>query len=778
MVAPFVHDKFDIGILRQNGSTKVGMMLVKDKYGSPSYKVYDDEYLAAQFFSGAPGYGNLPPEKELALRQDDWRSGFGLDVYDSNDPKRYLKSIGMDMRFRGMGIAGPTPTAASIPTHYTASDWNYGDRTEDPDSKWTNDDNVLASAGNATANDEAGWGSYIYVYFPAMNCSSIRFAWGESTTNVVTGWTVGYYNLDTNAWVNAVEVTGTNPSPGTVTAALGATKTISGARVRIEDQSTGQTYTISSIQMYAESATIQGITIGGIDFNDELYLTRGNTLLTMNSSTGTITVVTDGCFIENITDLEVFSDDKLYIALGLSQDYWEMTTGEAFTKNTLANNSMKYFAFVHTTVDTMYASDGVNTVRSTVDPADGGTAWSAQTTVGSSYHEFTRLMEDNGALFLMKSNIPYYLDSSGNVQTDLAADLSTETVSTDNGKNTALWQGNLYLPWGDQTLLEIASGVNTFLNPADFSTTLPEFNGQVFAAAGDSRYLYTILDYSTKVEVLSGRYETIDGSTSWVWHPIAEITLTGCETAFISSIFQKRLWITSTLAADSIYFIPLPTGYGNITTDANRKFKTGVTMTTSLLHGNFKSTKKAFPELELVMGHSYDVNVYFTVAYKKLGDGSWTSIGNFKGSATSMTESKFIPVDGSSNNPVSTMFQLRFTAVTDDTDLTPVLLNYPLKGILYPSQREIIACQVYCSNEISLKDGGFDRGSFDTIVATLNEARSATWPVTFYDIDNATQTVKFLPLPSGVPRWELIAVEKNRKKERAYNLLMQVVALS
>ena len=304
MVAPFIHDKFDIGILRQDGSTKVGMMLVKDKYQNPSYRVYDDEYLAAQFFSGAPGYGNLPPEKELALRQDDWRSGFGLEVYDSNETKRYYTSDGMDMRFRGMGICGPTPTAVTIPDKHNASAWNYGDRTEDPDSSWADDDNVLASAGSATHLDVNGWGSYIYVFFPAMTCSNTRFTWGESTTNIVIGWDLdAYYD---GPWNDVVTLTGGNPSPGTITTAITPAKTVTALRLRFQDQSTAASYTCSGIEMYADSASIIGTTIALADFNGDLYITKGNALIKIANSDGAVTYVDNGCFLTSITDLEVF----------------------------------------------------------------------------------------------------------------------------------------------------------------------------------------------------------------------------------------------------------------------------------------------------------------------------------------------------------------------------------------------------------------------------------------------------------------------------------------
>src|SRR3990167_1419595 len=118
MTSGFVKTKHDIGLTV--GATTTGFMLRKSTNVLPQYQVFDDEYLAQQFFTGEPGYANLPPEKELAIRQDDWRSGLGLEVYDGNDPRRYHKST-MDMRRRGLGLAGVASTAIAMPASSTTA---------------------------------------------------------------------------------------------------------------------------------------------------------------------------------------------------------------------------------------------------------------------------------------------------------------------------------------------------------------------------------------------------------------------------------------------------------------------------------------------------------------------------------------------------------------------------------------------------------------------------------------------------------------------------------
>ena len=166
--------------------------------------------------------------------------------------------------------------------------------------------------------------------------------------------------------------------------------------------------------------------------------------------------------------------------------------------------------------------------------------------------------------------------------------------------------------------------------------------------------------------------------------------------------------------------------------------------------------------------------IYWEAHYQKLGDTSWTDIGDFK---TSSTTTAYLPVDGSSKKPTSTMMRFKFVGITNDTTKTPKLLGYDVRAILYPTVRTIIACTVRCAYEVTNKQGLVEKAYEDTKTAIEN-GRDATWPVTIYDIDGATKNVKFLPLPGNIPRWNLIKDERGRVQERHYNLLLQEVQLS
>ncbi len=782
MASTYKQSAHDIGITNVlaggAGTDVIGMMLAKKQDGSPAWEEYDGKFLVEQFFTGAASVTNMNPEEELHLVQDDWRSGFGLEYADSNDPKRYYSSIGADLRFRGMALAGPTPQTATLPVH-TASAYNQAINWSDPGSEWTNEAQAINgnTVNGATVAQKSGWTTYLEIYIPPIRCSKIRYYWTEVFGDDVTDLEIDVYYG--GAW-HAV-VTDDSQGEGVLREeALGDTYTVTGARCRFQLANNDDAI-LHVLEFYGESAVIQGTTTCHADFNTHLYFNKGNALLKMAGDTGTITVIE--AYAVDITALEPFSDDQLYIAQGLSNNSWEMTTSNVSTRYAGTYPQMKYLKQVNTTADTMYGSFAVNTIRATVAPEQGGTNYSnPATVVGGSDYDITGLLSFGGALYIMKQDMPYYLDSSGNVQKDLAQEL-TNLYATTSGKNAFVWKKKIYIPCGAQGLLETDGTSNTFRNPARYCTNLTAFVGRVVAVTGDEEYLYIITENATEVEVLAGREETVDGTTSWVWHPISHITLTNCETAWISSIYKKRLWISSDTATESLYFIDLPTGYGDMANDANREFLTTSYFITSWLHGGFKSDKKAFISITASLGHAHDAAIYWECHYQVLGDGTvdtgWTDAGNLVGTATVRNHTLYLPDDASDNKPISEMIRFKFVAVTDDPDITPELLNFDVKALLYPNIKKMYHAVIKCSDEMLLKDGMIDKGKHDLIKATLDNARNNTWPVAIRDIDGTTDYMKFLPVPQSLQRMMILKEEKGRRnREKLYHVLMLDVPLS
>ena len=666
-----------------------------------------------------------------------------------------------------MMIAGPVANAISEASHVHVTALFPNKDCEDLGS-WV---------GGVRASDEAYQGTY------SWSCDS-NTAYLEAT-NWQTEWQGKKFIMD--VWLHcdatadcAVSLDDgvTNTASGTYSTAawkrftLAKTLDASASRLRIifrEFGATGAAH-IDAVNVYSP---LHGAGEHFANFNDELYSGHANQLVKVSSAGDGYENVFN--FPANITHLEPFVNDDLYIALNTSNAYWIMNTAEGF-REVLATpqvNCFEFFELVQSANPTMWGNNSNFQIKSTTTP-ETVTSWSGVTNVSSSFHNITDLLEQTGALYIMKENRPYYLDSSGAVQDDLAPELDSLTSST-SGHNSFVWKKKVYIPCGDQGLLETDGTTNRFISPALFCTNLPQMIGRIMAVAGDEEFLYVAVDYGNEVEVVAGREETIHGTTDWVWHPIAETTLEDVDDMAVSTVVSKRLWLSATSSTDNPWaYLTLPIGYGDITGDVNYKFQTNTFVESPWLHANFKDTQKSIIKLTSSLGHVYDPDVFFQVHYKTLTNSSYTFAGNAAGTPTSMTNTLFIPT---TPVPTDTMFRFKFTANTNNTDLTPLMHSYVVQALLYPPKRNIISCQVRGADNMTLKDGNTEISSSDTIKKVMNEARKATWPMTFYDIDGDVRYVRLLPMTDQT-KWNIIRDEKGREIERVYNLLLQEVELS
>jgi hypothetical protein len=774
MAGEWLEARHDIGITNVgtdgSGTSVIGMLLAQTKTGEPAYAEFDGRYLVDSFYTSRPTQVNTEPEQELILTQDDWRTGFGLQYYDYDDPKRYYSSIGCDLRFKNRAMLSWSATGIALPTGITTA------------ASITNGDMELAANWTNGARDNTHFHSGAFGWM----CNNVEAYQDAATWD--NSWQSKTFTFSCWVWDSAAgnSKIGINDGVGTTYSSahtgdsswqwLTVTKTLNVAATRLRVL----LYSGIAANGWFDDARIcspaNGACIARAEFNDEMYIAHGQSLSKLNATGDGFTFVR--CFAKPITDLAVFGE-YLYIALGTSTDseYNYMSTAEAFVESTAANKKYKYFCSVNSATPTIWGSDSDYTIRSNTNPVNGGAAWSGQTTVDSSFYTITDMITFSGALYIMKDDKPYYLDSTGAVQDDLAPELES-LIATTSGKNAVVYKKEIFIPCGDQALLKTDGTTNEFISPALYCTDLAEFNGKVQALAFDDQYLFAILDYGTKVEVLAGRTETIDSETRWVWHPYQQITLAGCETAWVSNEYQKRLWITSTSSSDSVYYIPLPTGYGDVTNDSNKAFATGGYFTTSYLHGGFKSDTKAFVKIVATLGHTYDADIYWECHYKKLGDSAWTDAGDFIGTSTNRKATLYIPVDGSANKPISTMMSFKFVGVTDDTAKTPVLNSYEVKAILYPTIKKITHCVIRCANNLICNDGAPMLNMATTTKETLDNARNATWPVSIRDINGDTKYVKFLPVPRDLERMMITKKEKGRNLEKHLQCLMLEVALS
>jgi len=760
--------RYDIGFLDASDNF-IGLVLAKDKNDVPKYREITDPTLASQFFTGSPGYANMPPEKELVISQSDWREGYGQEYYNSNEPKRYYYSKGVDARFKGMAISGPLATGISLPTGIAAEATLTNANMETITSGWT----------DAVRSDTQKHGGS-YSYFVAggaadgyQNAATFDSSWQSKKFTFGCWVYAAALHASDRPKIGILDKAGsTSWSPVCTTAAdwvyLSVTKQLAADADKVQcilhADGTNTTYFDDA---YLGSPVIGAITCFE-DFDSDLYMGCGQILWRVNHSDGTRTVL--HCFEDSITDLEAFVDDNLYIALGGTKKYFYMDTSDVLIQSELSDGMADFFETVNIT---LWKAIKPRETKQSTNPTNAG-SWTTLTNIDSTAYNITNLVEQAGTIYIGKEDMPYYVDSSGNVQR-LIPSLKAET-STRSCKAMLSHKERLYMAVGQQALIEYDAGTVTDLSPASYITNNSDFDGEIMAMAYDAQWLFAFMDDGTNLQLLAGRWEIIEGTTSWVWHPLDEQALAGAETAYASTVFARRLWVSSTSSAQQLFYYPLPSQYGNIAADTSYAFQSGGELVTSWLDGGFFSDKKAFIKLTLNMAGTSST-VYWRAYYEKMGDASATEINSPTYFKTSPSTSAYIPVDGSSVRPQSTHIRFTFKPI-NTSSTTPKLLSYDCRAIWYPTLRKLISCQVVVADDQILKDGRKDEDQTATTIRTAIAAfinPTTAWPRAFYPPYYKTSSdliyCKLLP-PT---EYHAIKDEKGREIEWVYDLLLEIV---
>ncbi len=578
--------KHDLGI--DYGGTTFGLMLAQEEYEyngvthrRPMWEEHDDEYLAQQMSMGTVGYSDLPPEREIADVHDNWQAGFGEDIFNPADPFRYLSSTGCDLRHRdramlsfgATGIAVPSTTAPTAHCTYNGEEYiAFG---------------IYLKKLNGTGD---GWTAVKTFTSPVtdMKVFADGFMYIALESTQVIEDCEDAWNLNVDADCTSTLDTGDYKVGSGSAKLVIASGMAAGDYPAFEAISSLDLTSFTGIKLWIKSS------VAAAAGDLALYLSEDN-----NPPGGTdeeilLPALAAGKWTRAYARITDASDLNAVISVGLyyrtdigactihiddiraESSYWYMDSGENFTQSTLDVLTSDSFAkkFVFDEEDTMWKFLPPNNLQAATDPSNTATAnCSGVTTVGSPSTNITALVQQKGSIFIMKEGSAYFIDTGGTVE--LLTDETNTIASATGGKNTLSWKGALYMPYGESSLIEYGQGGGlNWIDPSLYCTNLSAFDGKIFATAGDDQWLFAIINNGASVEVLAGRNEVVGGSVRFVWHPYQSITLDGCELAFVSSIYQKRLWIGSTSGSDSMYYIPLPASYGDITNDTNKSFAT------------------------------------------------------------------------------------------------------------------------------------------------------------------------------------------------------------
>jgi hypothetical protein len=577
----------DVSFLKSDGH-EVGLMLASDKNGFKAYKKYDDQTFPNQFFTGVPDYGYLPPEKEIAIIQQSCEAGFGLEFADSNDDKRYYYSAGVDNRFKGNSILGPLPVAIALPTDYPTTvltlsngDFETGGLGNAPTS-WTK-----TGTGTAILGPDAHGGTYECTMTPSTADFTIyqdMVTWDNKYRGVPVKAEAWFYTgnvAQCTAYITIDDGIGTTNSSSLAAnntwTKLQVTRTLNAAATRLRITITVD-YISNNNAVLVDDCVVHmayvAPPVASEVVNDTLYFAMGTCIYKLNGTGDGFTLAGNVYYpITSLCKLSISTTTFLFICCGDDDHYWYMNTVESFTESTLSDGYATYMVNVASSSGSVFYKVILpNEVKKATNPINGG-SWSTIDVIGDYENNITSVAVDVDIPYFGKEDTVYYLDTN-DASYPMVADMQSLKSST-NCTNMLVWHKKLYVPCGNNGLVEYDNGTVTWRSPSLFCTNLSGFTGSVQALAADEEYLYAIVDNSTKIEILAGQQRVVDGSNVWSWHTLQEITLTGCQYAVVSNIYKKRLWIASTSSSDSVYYIPLTTKYGDITGDTDYSYLTG-----------------------------------------------------------------------------------------------------------------------------------------------------------------------------------------------------------
>jgi len=349
-----------------------------------------------------------------------------------------------------------------------------------------------------------------------------------------------------------------------------------------------------------------------------------------------------------------------------------------------------------------WISDSNSTMRVSGNPINSGTAFSTAYQIGSDDHDITGLVNHADMVFCRKEDDLYYLSGS-DVWSLL--DLKTE-ASTTYTYPVYTWGGNLYIPSGVNSLYEynIGTGVATVISPTRYAIGDADYDGDIIAMAGDETYLYCAIDNGDDIKILSGRWETVAGSTDWYWHPLYTLAdhndITFMAVSALSG--SKRLYVGTDTYTDGVQPYFLSVSYTEPYTETGYECEASGIFYTPWLDGGFPTEEKYWDDVDITTICCTD-KTSAQLSYRVKG-GEWVAL-------TTCTTSAYdggYPDETTDNRTIGVsseriQFKLVMAAAVDE--YTPILLGQgggiSVRGRLQSDRTRQINAQLLIADRIN-----------------------------------------------------------------------------
>jgi hypothetical protein len=514
-------------------------------------------------------------------------------------------------------------------------------------------------------------------------------------------------------------------------------------------------------------ATIKGF----VNYRGDLYLAVATGVFKFVSGAW-VQILDTGAVV--VYCIGTMGEDYILVGFGGGAAYKYSTNGISWIDSTLAGND-KYasiFASIETGTSTTLFKDDSSGLQSSTDPSNTG-SWTATEYIGWINTLISEMLSYANKLYIFKTEGLYIYTWDSDTSTGSWVNAGSELESfydyTPPG-NCLAWKNNLYFPIGVNALYYYSPEYGNLdtITPGNYAPEESSFVGQCRALAADEEFLYAFIDNGAYIEILVGRWETIEGKgTDFRWHPWVTLTYADVHCAFVTSTAGgiKKLWFAGH-SADGVKYIILPDRYPDLSSVyASYLFDTGWTHYTPKYNGGFIDQYKTWTSLTLKSSGLSGATRAVAASYS-LDGGAWTLIGTFN---TSPIQTIYISTG--TNGISGREIRLKFVG-TNGEDVLLHINGFALHGMLRPSHKKMYQFTVLAVDDLTLLDGSVDKQTAAAIATGVRSADRAL-PITMEDEDGSTLIMAFQSV-----REAYMYQEKGRKWERVFNITASEVVMS
>jgi hypothetical protein len=346
---------------------------------------------------------------------------------------------------------------------------------------------------------------------------------------------------------------------------------------------------------------------------------------TANFVAGEYAVWDEGEDIEEIVETDAIVDGNTFTLVRATTAYAHATGSTIRRLATLAG--ALYMADCGNRICAI--ADTTTTIRTSDNPINDGTPFSTPITVPNSTYTITDMVDDPaGNTLIEKQDGPYEAD--GDVISPSMADTLSDVNTTDNYKGY-VWKGYRFSPGGKNKLRRKDLSDNSIedISITQYAQADGEMDGKVLCMTGDGEYLYLCIDNGTKVEIIAGRDENVEGSTSWVWHPIWEVTTNDYVSMCVASFSgTKALYAITGTASDGADKFTLSQSYSDPLLEVGFECKSSGTFITPWYTTTFVENDKYWDSV-WIGAFNFSGYTAVKVSYQVEGNGVWTTSINW-----------------------------------------------------------------------------------------------------------------------------------------------------